>query len=153
LVFQLNFVHCSLFYLKPNGLVNLLDAITRRIELLKLEGLGFSSAEIATQLSQKADCSKRTIYQDFETRTEWQPILQSIKRCDEVLMKVVNRYEQIYREASVLLLTCEGEWSKIGALNTMLKANAMLFQTAVLPEVMNRLQVLEARAKHGVFVP
>jgi len=123
------------------------------LELLKLEGLGFSQVEIVTQLSQKAECSKRAIYLDFESRASWQPILQSVMKYDDVLMKVVNRYEQIYRQASICLLTAESEWTKIGCLNTMLKANAMLFQTAVLPEVIKRLQALETKAKHGVFVP
>jgi hypothetical protein len=130
-----------------------MDEITRRLELLKLEGLGFSQAEIVAELSQKADCSKRTIYLDFERRAEWQPILQSVLKCDDVLMKVVNRYEQIYRQASVRLLTCQGELAQLGALNIMLKANSMLFQTAVLPEVVSRLQALEKKAKSGVFVP
>jgi hypothetical protein len=129
------------------------DTIARRLELLKLEGLGFSQAEIVNQLSQKAECSKRAIYLDFESRSSWQPILQSVMKYDDVLMKVVNRYEQIYRQASICLLTCESEWTKIGSLNTMLKANTMLFQTAVLPEVIKRLQALETKAKHGVFVP
>ena len=130
-----------------------MDTITRRLELLKLEGLGFSQAEIVTQLSQKANCSKRTIYIDFESRADWQPILQSVMKCEDVLMKVVNRYEQIYRQASVRLLTCQNEFAQLGALNIMLKANSMLFETAVLPEVVNRLQVLEGKAKRGVFVP
>jgi hypothetical protein len=42
--------------------------------LLKLEGLGFSQAEIVKELSQKNVCSKRTIYNDFEARATWQPI-------------------------------------------------------------------------------
>ena len=135
-------------YRKPQ-----MDVIPRRIELLKLEGLGFSQPEIVLQLSQKANCSKRTIYQDFETRAEWQPTLQAIKKCDDVLLKVVNRYEQIYRQASVLLLTCENEWSKIGALSLMVKTNNLMFQTAVYPEIIRRLQDLEKKAKNGVFVP
>jgi hypothetical protein len=130
-----------------------MEVITRRLELLKLEGLGFSQAEIVNQLSQRAECSKRAIYLDFESRSLWQPILQSVMKYDDVLMKVVNRYEQIYRQASICLLTGESDWTKIGALNTMLKANTMLFQTAVLPEVIRRLQALETKAKRGVFVP
>mgnify|MGYP007109728683 FL=1 len=35
----------------------------------------------------------------------------------------------------------------------MLKANAALFETAVLPEVLSRLKALEEKAKRGVFVP
>ena len=130
-----------------------MQTTTRRLELLKLEGLGFSQAEIVVELSQKAGCSQRTIYLDFETRAQWQPTLQSVLKCDDVMMKVVNRYEQIYRQASVRLLTCQNEFAQLGALNIMLKANTMLFQTAVLPEVINRLVDLEERAKRGVFVP
>jgi len=128
------------------------DAVTRRLELLKLEGLGFSQAEIVKELSVKCACSSRTVYKDFETRESWQPIVQSVIDARKVLLKVVNRYEQIYRQASVRLLTFTDEVSQLGALNTMLKANAALFETAVLPEVLGRLKVLEEKAKKGVFV-
>jgi hypothetical protein len=60
--------------------------------LLKLEGLGFAQVEIVKELSQKASCSERAVYNDFETRSIWQPILQSVVKPDEVLLKVVNRY-------------------------------------------------------------
>jgi len=129
------------------------DVISRRLELLKLEGLGFSQAEIVKELSQKCACSKRTVYNDFESRESWQPMVQSVVDSRRVLLKVVNRYEQIYRQASVRLLTFTEEACQLGALNTMLKANAALFETAVLPEVLGRLKVLEDKAKKGVFVP
>jgi hypothetical protein len=129
------------------------DVVSRRLELLKLEGLGFSQAEIVKELSQKCTCSKRTVYNDFETRESWQSIVQSVVDARGVLLKVVNRYEQIYRQASVRLLTFTEEASQLGALNTMLKANAALFETAVLPEVLGRLKVLEDKTKRGVFVP
>jgi len=127
--------------------------VSRRLELLKLEGLGFSQAEIVKELSQKCACSKRTVYNDFESRESWQPIVQSVIDARRVLLKVVNRYEQIYRQASIRLLTASNELAQLGALNTMLKANAALFETAVLPEVLGRLKELEEKAKKGVFVP
>jgi transcriptional antiterminator len=74
-----------------------LDAVARRLELLKLEGLGFSQAEIVKELSQKCACSGRTVYRDFETRESWQPVVQSVIDARKILLKVVNRYEQIYR--------------------------------------------------------
>lgn len=52
-----------------------MDAVSRRLELLKLEGLGFSQAEIVKELSQKCACSKRTVYNDFETQESWQRAL------------------------------------------------------------------------------
>jgi hypothetical protein len=129
------------------------DAVSRRLELLKLEGLGFSQAEIVKELSQKLGCSERTVYYDFESRADWQPIIQSVISPEAVLLKVVNRYEQIYRQASIRLLTASNELAQLGALNTMLKANSALFETAVLPEVLGRLKELEDKAKRGVFVP
>jgi len=130
-----------------------LDTVSRRLELLKLEGLGFSQVEIVKELSVKCACSKRAVYNDFETRMDWQPVVQSVVDSRGVLLKVVNRYEQIYRQASVRLLTASNEFAQLGALNVMLKANAALFETAVLPEVFGRLSVLEDKAKRGVFVP
>ena len=52
-----------------------MDAVSRRLELLKLEGLGFSQAEIVKELSVKCACSGRTVYSDFETRGSWQPVV------------------------------------------------------------------------------
>lgn len=130
-----------------------MDAVTRRLELLKLEGLGFSQAEIVKELSQKCACSKRAVYNDFEKRMDWQPLVQSVVDAGGVLLKVVNRYEQIYRQASVRLLIASNEFAQLGALNVMLKANSALFETAVLPEVLGRLSALEDKAKKGVFVP
>jgi transcriptional antiterminator len=129
------------------------DVVSRRLELLKLEGLGFSQAEIVKELSNKLACSRRTVYHDFETRECWQPIMQSVVDHEVVLLKVVNRYEQIYRQASVRLLTASNELAQLGALNTMLKANSLLYETAVLPEVLCKLKELEEKTKRGVFVP
>jgi hypothetical protein len=129
------------------------DTDSRRLELLKLEGLGFSQAEIVKELSVKCTCSERTVYSDFESRVSWQPTLQSVVNSEGILLKVVNRYEQIYRQASMRLLTSSNELAQLGALNAMLKANSLLFETAVLPELIGRLKVLEDKASKGVFVP
>ena len=130
-----------------------MDTDSRRLELLKLEGLGFSQAEIVKELSVKCACSERAVCSDFETRKSWQPTLQSVVNSEGVLFKVVNRYEQIYRQASMRFLTSSNELAQLGALNAMLKANSLLFETAVLPELLGRLRALEDKAAKGVFVP
>jgi len=127
-------------------------AVKRRLELLKLEGLGFSRPEIVKELSQKYECSGRTVYRDFECRGLWQPEYLNVENHAQILMRTVNRYEQIYREASVKLLTGVQEATQLGALNLMLKANGKIFETAVLPDILNRLKELEEKAKKGVFV-
>ncbi len=109
-----------------------MEAVKRRLELLKLEGLGFTQAEIVKQLCEKNDCAERTLYNDFETRANWQPILQSITKPEDVLFKITNRYEQIYRQASLRLLSSNNPLVQLGALNTMLKVNSMMRATVCL---------------------
>ena len=129
------------------------DVVSRRSELLKLEGLGLSRAEIVKQLSQKMACSERIIYGDFECRQTWQPLLQGTNCPSDVLLKVINRYEEIYRQASRKMYSSSNELAQLGALNIMLKANSLMFQTAALPELINRLKALEDKTKKGVFIP
>jgi transcriptional antiterminator len=121
--------------------------------LLKLEGMGFNQVEIVKQLSQKHGCSDRTVYYDFENRASWQSTLQQLSDHEAILLKTVNRYEQIYREASVRLLTGTQELTQLGALNIMLKVNSKIYEVAVLPDILNRLKELEEKAGKGVFVP
>ena len=130
-----------------------MDKVARRVELLKLEGLGFSQAEVVNELSQKLSCSKRVLYKDFESREVWQPTLQSVLEPKAVLFKVINRYEQIYRQASLGFLSSSNELARMAALNIMLKTNSLMCETAVLPEVLGRLKELEDKASKGVFVP
>ncbi len=130
-----------------------MDVIARRLELLKLEGYGLSEPEIVKRLSETTKCSPRTIYSDFETRQEWQPSLQSAVKPDDVVLKVANRYEQIYRQASMRLLNSPNALVQLGALNAMIKANSLLLETATIPQMLDRLRALEEKAKKGVFVP
>jgi hypothetical protein len=130
-----------------------MDVITRRLELLKLEGLGLTQIEIVKQLSQKAGCAQRTVYNDFETRSSWQPILQSVIKPEGVLLKITNRYEQIYRQASLRVLSSSNPYVQIGALNVMARVNSLMFETTVLPDLMGKLKALEDKAKKGVFIP
>jgi len=78
--------------------------VKRRLELLKLEGLGSSQPEIVKELSQNFQCSEWTAYRDFESRDKWQLELQHLENRERILMKVDNRYEQIHRKASIKLL-------------------------------------------------
>jgi len=70
--------------------------------------------------------SPRTVYSDFETRASWQPGLQSVAQPEEVQLKVANRCDWIYRQASISVHSSSNESVKLGALNTMLKANSAL---------------------------
>ncbi|UCE15298.1 MAG: hypothetical protein JSV12_05285 [Candidatus Bathyarchaeota archaeon] len=48
-----------------------MTATERRLELLKMEGIGFNQAEIVKDPSQKHSLSNRTIYCAFENRANW----------------------------------------------------------------------------------
>lgn len=130
-----------------------MDVVSRRLELLRLEGFGVSQIEAVKQISEKFGCSKRTVYNDFETRPSWQPVLLSTLNSDEVLSKIANRYEQIYRQASIRLLSSNNPSVQLGALKIMMKVNSLIYESLVFPDVLCRLRVLEQKASRGVFVP
>jgi len=130
-----------------------LEAITeRRLEALKLEGMGLSQPEIVKQISQKFQVSARSIYRDFQLRGQWQPVLLQLKDRDKVMQKIINRYEQIYERAAFKHVTSQNEFVQVGALKIMLDTNSRLCEAVVLSDVADRLKVLEAEAKKGVFV-
>jgi hypothetical protein len=133
--------------------VTLLEAVSRRLELLRLEGIGLTQKEIVKQISQKMSCSERSVYNDLECRSSWQPLLQGLSKPDDLLLKIVNRYEEIYRQASRRILTSPSDLTQIAALNTIMKANSLMFETAVMPELMYKIKMLEDKVKKGVFVP
>ena len=72
---------------------------------------------------------------------------------EDIALKILNRYEQIYRQASRRAHTSSNEFVQIYALNTMIKINSLMFEALVLPEVIHRLKDLEQKAARGVFVP
>ena len=125
--------------------MNILD---RRLELLNMEGIGFSKSHIVKDLARKYGCTERTIWYDYAKRGKWQPKLQALKE-DQVLGKVLNRYEHIYQRASLYHhykrgkdpivnkkeYFEEGEYltpkDKLHALDIMIKANREYYETAL----------------------
>lgn len=129
-----------------------LSAVERRLELLKLEGNGFNRSEIVKHLSEKFQVSERTVYYDFEKRGEWQLSIMQVQNPERALMKILNRYEQIYRHAGFKFLQASHDNIKLGALKIMLEANSKILETSVLGEVVSRLKTLEEQSKRGVFI-
>ena len=126
-----------------------MDMVARRLELLKLEGLGFSQVEVVNELSQKLSCSKRVLYKDFESREVWQPLLQSVVKSADVSLKLLNTYERICRQALMRFLTAPSELAKLPTLNFILNANSLVSETAILPRFLDAQRSLDEKAKNG----
>jgi hypothetical protein len=77
------------------------EVLERRLEFLKLEAKGFSLCEIVKVLSEKYQTSERNIYYDAETRDTWQPVLTQLFDLDKARLMVTNRYDYLYRMASL----------------------------------------------------
>jgi hypothetical protein len=121
-----------------------MDVISRRLDLLKLEGLGLSKVAIADQLSQKYGCTKRTIYHDFETRAKWQLALQGSTLTENLILKTLNRAEQIYGMASKIAIANDAD-KQIAALRLMEKTNSTANELAVLPDILARIKAIEQK--------
>jgi hypothetical protein len=77
------------------------EIVERRLEFLKLEAKGFSLCESVKLLSEKYQTSERNIYYDAETRNTWQPVLTQLFDLDKARLVVMNRYDFLYRQASL----------------------------------------------------
>lgn len=99
--------------------------IERRLEFLKLEGMGFSLCEIVKALSKKYHKSERMIYYDAETRGTWQPVLTQLFELNKAQLIVINRYETIYREAAFIVKLSDKR-NKPSALRIMLDTTKAL---------------------------
>jgi len=77
------------------------DVLERRLEFLKLEAKGLSLCEIVKHLSEKYQTSERNVYYDAETRDTWQPTFTQLYNLDKARLIIINRYEHLYREASL----------------------------------------------------
>jgi hypothetical protein len=77
------------------------EVVERRLEFLKLEAKGVSLCEIVKLLSEKYQTSERNIYYDAETRNTWQPVLTQLFDLDKARLIVLNRYDFLYRQASL----------------------------------------------------
>jgi hypothetical protein len=77
------------------------EILERRLEFLKLEAKGFSLCEIVKILSEKYRTSERNIYYDAETRDTWQPVLTQLFDLEKARLVLVNRYDYLYRLASL----------------------------------------------------
>jgi hypothetical protein len=77
------------------------EVVEIRLEFLKLEAKGFSLCEIVKLLSEKYQTSERNLYYDAETRNTWQPVLTQLFDLDKARLIVINRYDFLYRQASL----------------------------------------------------
>ncbi len=87
------------------------DILERRLEFLKLEAKGLTLCEIVKVLSEKYQTSERNIYYDAENRDTWQPVLTQLFDLDKARLIIVNRYDYLYRVASLHFQTA-GETQK-----------------------------------------
>lgn len=77
------------------------EILERRLEFLRLEARGFSLCEVVKILSEKYRMTERNIYYDAETRETWQPVLCQLFDLDKARLILVNRYDWLYRTASL----------------------------------------------------
>ena len=129
----------------------MLNTTERRLKSLEMEGKGFTRPEIVKHLAKEYQLTKRAIQYDFSRRARWQPQLQQFDP-EKTLLKIANRFEQIYRLASFNYLQNNNENARIAALKLMLDATSRLCDVLVLPEIHKKLDLLteEAKAKQAI---
>lgn len=121
------------------------QVVERRLDFLKLEGLGLSLVEIVKQLSVKYHKTERQIYYDASTRKTWQPLFTQLFDLDKARLVVANRYERIYREAAFELVK---DGDRLGALREMREVTVALVKLLGLESItsLDRAKMIEEYA-------
>jgi hypothetical protein len=114
------------------------------LEFLKLEAKGFYRCEIVKLQSEKYQTSERNIYYEAETRGTWQPVLTQLSDLDKARLIVINRYDFLYRQASLHFQTAS-EAQKPGYLSKMVEVTDHLVALLGL-ETLKEKQETEKRA-------
>jgi hypothetical protein len=94
--------------------MSLKNLTERRMEILKMQGMGFNDHEITKELSQKYNVSRRAVQRDIQVQAEWSLVLSKTDR-KRLFAKYVAMYEQNYRNMAVIKVTTENESNRIGA--------------------------------------
>lgn len=100
----------------------MLDTVPRRLDLLKMEGEGFSQSEIVKGLSEQYGCTRRTVQRDFALRGDWQPKLMNVGDAKKIVLKTATRLEAIYQKAAFKNRHAQTEKTALTALNIMRQA-------------------------------
>jgi GTPase SAR1 family protein len=95
-------------------------------------------------LSEKYQTSERNIYYDAETRNTWQPVLTQLFDLDKARLVVMNRYDFLYRQASLHFQTAS-ESQKPVYLSKMVEVTDRLVDLLGL-ETLREKQEAEKRA-------
>jgi len=119
------------------------NTLSRRLDLLKMEGNGLLKPEIVEALSEKYGCSKDAVWYDFRTKPTWQ---LKIAEMEKALLRIVNRHDQLYRKAAYQYtqLWKDDHKTSILALNLMRTLNKDAFDimqsTGKIEKVPEKLQ-------------
>jgi hypothetical protein len=122
--------------------MNILD---RRLDLLRLEGLGFNSSEITKELSEKYQVTRRAIQLDFQNRKKWQPTVLDLADSEKLFMKLLNRFEQAYREVSFMAIKTQNENIHLGALRLKAEITEMMVKSLIPDKTLLPTQITEIK--------
>jgi hypothetical protein len=92
-----------------------------KLDLLQMEGQGFTRTEIVSYLADKHKVSKKLGYYYFKTRARWQPELLGLEDAKDSYHQTLNRLEYIYRRFSLLSANAPEFSNRVGALKGMLE--------------------------------
>lgn len=109
----------------------MLDTIPRRLNLLKMEGEGFSQSEIVKGLSEQYGCTRRTVQRDFALRGDWQPKLVEVGDTQKIVLKTANRLEAIYQKAAFKNRHAQTEQAELRALDIMRQTTRDYLETLI----------------------
>lgn len=97
------------------------DTVDLKLDILKMQGQGFSTAEIVQSLTAKYGLKQGDIYYHIRSMPKWKQFFVTAMEGKEAYQNNLTRLDYIYRELSFLYQHAQTDIIKLGCLNSMAK--------------------------------
>lgn len=123
--------------------------IERRLRMLDMLTSCTPLNTIVTDISREFRCSRRTVYNDYETRSTWMADILDLDNNPHFLGDIVNRHRTLIWNAVNLYTTSQNDSVRIAALKMARNLNLDLFKMIVPSDIEKRLTELEMSSQQS----
>ena len=117
--------------------------LERRLRMLDMLTSCTPLNTIVTVISREFRCSRRTVYNDYETRSTWMADTLQLDNDPHFFADILNRHRTLIRNAMNLYSTSQNDSVRIAALKLSRNLNLDLFKMIIPSHIEKRLTELE----------
>ena len=129
-----------------------LKILKRRVEMLDAVSTGLHPSAVIIQSAEKYGVTERALWNDWERREKWVPILLNLEKYAGFTEIVEQKLNAVQKAAWSIYLHASNDSARVCALKAVLESLEIHRDLVQTQDLIDRLEKLEEKAKEGVFV-